>query len=150
MKAMNEELTFVLEVEEGWPPVATESLICSVSETNFQVEVPPFFIKDMSVGDVIRVDRNEKGEVVSWSHVVKSPNSTMWIMMIGEHSIEDSIECFKGLKCNVERLIEFNYFSIDIPVECPIRKLDRCLDALDVENVSIVFPSFRHIEPEAV
>jgi len=140
------ELVFVLEVDDGWPPVATESLVCTPLSAGFKIEVPPFFIKNMSVGDVIQVDRNVKGEVVSWSHIVKSRRSTMWIMVTNHHKIEDSIECLKNLKCNVERFAEFNYFSIDIPENCAIESLDECLDALEEANVPVVFSSLRHIE----
>lgn len=138
------ELLFVLDVDDGWPPVAKECLLCTVFESGYRVDVAPLFIKDLSVGDVISVERNEEDDVVAWSHVEKSKHSTVWIMAHGDYSIDDAIECLKNLKCNVEELEQYRYFAVDVPEECTSEELDACLDALDSEKASTVFPSFRH------
>lgn len=144
MSIANTELMFVLEIDEDWPPVAIECLNCSVSKTGFKIEVPPLFIKNLSVGDVIQIQKNDEGQVVAWSHIEKSLRSTIWIMVTGDHSIEDAIECLKKLKCNIERFEEYRYFAVDVPEECPVERLDECLNALDEQNVSVAYPSFRH------
>ncbi|MGH8176949.1 MAG: DUF4265 domain-containing protein [Steroidobacter sp.] len=137
------ELLFVLNIEDDWPPVAKEGLSCTVCKGGYRVDVPPFFIKDLSVGDVVTVQRNEMGDVVSWSHVRKSKRSTVWIMVAGDHSIEDVIDCLKRLRCNIERFTQYRYFAVDVPEECPAISLDECLDFLD-KRAHVVFPSFRH------
>jgi hypothetical protein len=138
------QLMFVLEIDDGWPPVAKECMTCSDCESGYRIEVPPLFIKDLSVGDVISIERNDEGEVSAWSHVEKSMRSTIWIMVSGGHSINDGLDCLKKLKCNVEEFEPYNYFAIDVPAECQVEQLDACLNALSGENVSVAFPSFRH------
>ena len=135
---------FVLDVDDGWPPVAKECMTCTDSGSGYRIEVPPLFIKNLSVGDIISVERNEDNEVVAWSHVEKSMRSTVWIMVSGSHSIDDGIDCLKKLECNVAEFEPYHYFAIDVPAECPVERLDECLDALDKEKVSLAFPSFRH------
>ena len=137
------ELLFVLQVEEGWPPVGKEGLNCTVCKGGYRVDVPPFFIKDLSVGDVITVQRNGAGDIVAWSHVRKSQRSTVWILVNGDESIEDAIECLKRLQCNIERFTQYRYFAVDVPEECPVTSLDECLDSIG-ERARVVFPSFRH------
>ena len=137
------ELLFVLQIEDGWPPVAKEGLGCTLCNGGYRVDVPPFFVKDLSVGDVIAVQRNEAGEVISWRHVRKSKRSTVWIMVKGDSSIEDVIGCLKGLQCNIERFTQYRYFAVDVPESCLATRLDECLDSLG-ERAHVAYPSFRH------
>ncbi|MBV6860061.1 DUF4265 domain-containing protein [Xanthomonas perforans] len=139
-----DELMFRLEVEDDWPPVAKECLVCTVVSPGYRIEVPPFFIKEMSVGDLITIQRDSEGDVVSWSHLVKSSRSTLWLMAYGDYSVEGVLDGLKRLGCNVEDLKQFRYFSIDVPEDCSLADLDQCLDGLDEENSALAYPSFRH------
>jgi hypothetical protein len=138
------ELMFVLDVDDGWPPVAKECMPCTELGSDYRIEVPPLFIKGLSVGDVISVERNDEGEVVAWSHVKESGRSTVWIMVTGDQSIVGTIECLKKLKCNVAEFEPYRYFAIDVPEECSVERLDECLDGLDEDHASVAYPSFRH------
>lgn len=140
------ELLFPLSADEGWPPVSKECLIFSKCSDGYRLEVPPFFIKDMSVGDIISVEEGEDGNVINWRHVEKSGRTTIWIKVSGEVSIEDILDRLRILKCNVERFTEFKYFSIDVAAECPISSVDDLIDSLNEEEVAVAFPSFRHDE----
>jgi hypothetical protein len=144
MSVATTELMFVLDVDDGWPPVAKECMVSTATETGYRIEVPPLFIKNLAVGDVITVELNEEGDVTNWSHVEESKRSTVWIMVHGDYSITDAIDCLKKLKCNVEEFEQYRYFSIDVPEECSLEQLDACLSALDDEKASIAYPSFRH------
>lgn len=141
---MKTELMFVLDVDDGWPPVRKECLRCIDLEYGYQIQEPPLFIKDLSVGDVIEVVWGGEGEVVGWSHVEKSKRSIVWIMVSGDDSVTSAIECLKRLRCNVAEFEAYRYLAVDVPAECPVERLDECLDALNREGVSVAFPSFRH------
>ncbi len=138
------ELLFSLNVEDGWPPVSKECLVVTKCSNGYRLEVPPFFIKDLSVGDVISVELNEEGDVNNWMHVEKSARTTIWIKVNGEGSIEDILRQMKKLECNIERFTEYNYFSVDVAEECEISSIDDCIDSLNEEEVAVAFPSFRH------
>ncbi|AGI08819.1 protein of unknown function (DUF4265) [Xanthomonas citri pv. citri] len=98
----------------------------------------------MSVGDLITIQRDSEGDVISWSHLVKSSRSTLWLMAYGDYSVEGVLDGLKRLGCNVEDLKQFRYFSIDVPEDCSLADLDQCLDGLDEENSALAYPSFRH------
>ena len=138
------ELIFRLEVDDGWPPVMKECLVCTVGPSGYRVDVPPFFIKGLSVGDIISVNCDESGDVLSWSYVDRSGRSTVWIMVFDEYSIAEAAKCLRGLGCNVEELRQLQYFSIDIPEQCSLESFDKCMDAIDEEKVAVAYPSLRH------
>lgn len=144
MKIKMSELIFKLETDDGWPPVVKECIVYSDCELGCQVEVAPLFIKDLSVGDVIKVDKGVFGDVISWEHVERSNRSTVWIMVYGDYSIEKFLDALKSFGCNVERFEEYQYFAIDVPPECSAERLDECLEGLDEDRSAVAFPSFRH------
>lgn len=55
------ELKFPLDVEDDWPPVAVEGLPFDVALGGYVATVPPLFVKDLSVGDVIAVEIGDDG-----------------------------------------------------------------------------------------
>ena len=138
------QLIFELERDDEWPPVAKECLTCSDCGVGYKIQVPPLFIKDMSVGDVVSVEMNDTGDVVAWRHLSRSRQSTAWIMASPGGAIESVIECLKNLSCNVVRFEEYRYFAVDIPAEVRIEDVDACLGAIKEGEASFVFPSFRH------
>lgn len=139
-------LVFQLNVVDEWPPVAKESMAVEDVSTGHMVIVPPFFLHDMSVGDVIDVDRDGAGVVVDWRHVTKSRRSTVWVLAKSGANIEPVLDKLKALGCNIERFEEVRYFAIDVPETCSLEALDDCLDAVAEDEAAIVFPSLRHPE----
>lgn len=140
------ELLFKLDVVDGWPPVGKEGVPCRNRNGAFEITVPPFFIKNLSVGDVIEVQRDAEGDVVCWAHVFRSARSALAIMVTGGYSIEPTVRKFLDVGCNVERLFESRYLSIDVPAEVSAEEIDRIIEEADEEFVSVTFPSFRHPE----
>jgi hypothetical protein len=65
-------LSFPLQVEDGGPPVATECLPFDQTEDGVCALVPPLFVKDISVGDILSVEKVEEHLVKSWQHVRRS------------------------------------------------------------------------------
>ena len=135
---------FVLDVDDGWPPVAKECMPVTSCSDGFRLEVSPLFIKNMSRGDVISVTRNEYEEVTSWKIVSPSSHSTVWIMAHGDKSIDDALERLKALRCNIVNFEEYRYYSVDVPPECSVDQLDSCFVDLGEDEASVAFPSFRH------
>ena len=60
------QLTFTLEIDDDWPPVAVECLPFERVANGYRALSVPLFVKDLSVGDVIAPEFNDHGEVVSW------------------------------------------------------------------------------------
>jgi len=140
------EFLFDLEVNEDWPPVAKECLILSRTIDGYRVEVSPFFLGGISVGDVLEIDDDGLGNALSWTHVKKSERSTVWVMFLGEHSYADEMSCLQELGCNVEELKRFRYISIDVPDASLLDKVDACFTHLNESQVGVAYPSLREEE----
>lgn len=144
VNAMSAMLDFVLDIDDGWPPVAKQCMACVRREDGYQVQAPPLFIKNLSVGDVVDVRFGDEGEVVSWTHIARSARSTVWIMVSGDYMVSGALERLKTMGCNVVELEQYRYYAVDVPEECAVERLDECLNAFDNRKVSVAFPSFRH------
>ena len=138
-------LTFTLDANDGWPPVAREGFECRKRDDGvYEVLAPPLFVPNLSVGDVISVEVDEEGYVRGWLHVAKSANSTVWLMELEAETVTPLLECLKSLRCEIVSFTEFHYYSVNIPADCSEDALDCCLGLVDDTQVAKAFPSFRH------
>lgn len=139
--------TFPLFVEDGWPPVAAESLPFLRAEGGFRLQAAPLFIKDMSVGDLLNITFGPENVVESWNHIHRSARSTIWLLRLKETTeISTALEKMRSLGCNTVKVETFGCYSIDVPEEVSILDVDLILDALDTDAVGVAFPSMRHPE----
>lgn len=92
-------LTFRLEVEDDWPPVAAESLPFIQSGDTYETQTAPLFVKGLSIGDKIRLLDMENGQVWSWEHIAKSENSTVWLLRTEEVEIGPLLHHLHELGC---------------------------------------------------
>lgn len=139
------ELKFALLVEDNWPPVSVEVLHGTLIENGFRIEDPPFFVKNMSVGDVISIDKDDFGNIVNWQHISESGNTTIWLMQNEEFEELDLIMSkLRLLGCHTVRLQQFDYYAVDVPASCEMKNVDAILEGLEESKISIAFPSFRH------
>ena len=141
------ELNFALDVEDGWPPVAIECIPYTGTGGGYRIDAAPLFVKNISVGDVISVEEVSPENVTAWTHVSRSKRTTIWLLRMGEpHDIPNILEELRSLDCNTLQLAQLGCYSVDVPAECPIAKVDACLARLDKSRVAIAYPSFRHLE----
>lgn len=142
------ELKFRLESEEGWPPVGVEGVPFEETSGGFRALVPPIFVKDISVGDLIEVLKySSDGYVLSWRHLLKSGHTTIWLLRLSEPSrIEEILEELRVLGCNTVGLKEFGCYAVDVPPDLEISLIDKILENADPQKVGVAFPSFRHPE----
>jgi len=141
-------LTFSLQAEDGWPPVASESLPFEETSDGYVTLSPPLFVKDLSVGDVIAAQVSPSGRVESWRHVRRSARTTIWLLRLrATDQIDITLSALRGIGCNTTRLDSCGSSAIDIPEDVPIWKVDEILARLDADNVAVAFPSMRHAEP---
>lgn len=142
-------VSFPLDVEEGWPPVAMESLPFEVVPGGVKLLVAPLFVKKLSVGDVITV-RQRLGRVASWKHKQRSGHSTVWLLRTGSGASAGIARVLKRLHvlgCSCSNGEQLGVYAIDVPPETPMAPVDAVLATLDAKKVAIAYPSFRHPEP---
>ncbi len=139
-------LIFPLEVEDEWPPFAVESLPFEEGPGGYIATVPPLFIRNISVGDIIAI-RLEPGsrKVEWWHHVKKSKHTTVWLLRLKQSkSIDTVLAKLRALGCSTVGLDEVGVYSVDIPETVPIEFVDSALAHLDQTAVATAFPSMRH------
>jgi hypothetical protein len=139
---------FDLEVEDGWPPVAVESLPFKIKEDGFRLLNQPLFIKGLSVGDVINATIDDiTKKVSSWDIVSKSNNTTIWLLRMQDTKIIESVLVdLRNLGCDTVSLEELGAYSINVPNAIRINDVDVQLGKLDPKCVAVAYPSFRHSE----
>jgi hypothetical protein len=141
-------LTFALDVEDGWPPVAAECLPFDVVPGGVKLLVPPLFIKGLSVGDVIVVEEQDD-QIWSWKHRSRSKNSTVWLLALRDRAkrIGKAVRRLASMGCTSTSGLAVT--AIDVPPTVSMEELDAVLGTLDPEMTPIAYPSFRHREKRA-
>jgi Domain of unknown function (DUF4265) len=139
-------LEFGLVEKDGWPPVSVESLPFSVASDGYVALLPPLFVKDLSVGDVIDAEVDiDSFRVVSWRHVVRSKRTTIWLLqMRSSDTINVVLAKLREHGCNTVGLDALGTYAVDVPESVAIEMVDKALEHLDPESVAVAFPSMRH------
>jgi hypothetical protein len=107
----------------------------------------PLFVKHLSVGDVIAPEFDTHEQVASWTHVLRSDHTTIWLLRLGATRLIDGVLSeLRRLGCNTSSLESLGCHAIDVPMAVPIANVDKCLEALDATQVAVAFPSMRHPE----
>lgn len=144
---MSISLQFPLTVEDDWPPFGSESLPFEKSGQAYRCLAPPMFVKDLSVGDIIECELGLDGFLVHWSHISRSDRSTVWLLRLSEsEQVQPVLQRLRDLGCNTAGIVECGCFTIDVPREVSIDRVDEILDDLDPDLVAVAFPSMRHPE----
>jgi hypothetical protein len=141
-------LSFPLDVDDDWPPVAVESLPFAVTSRGYRALVAPLFVRDLSVGDVIAAEFDGEGRVRSWHHLERSRHTTVWLLRTDSRTatIPSVLEALRTIGCATVTLQRFGCHAIDVPPTLPIQRVDALLEGLDESAVAVAFPSMRHPE----
>jgi hypothetical protein len=140
-------LQFPLEVVDDWPPVGSESLSFEKGASGYTLTVPPMFISELSVGDVIDVSEDEFGFVSDWWHLAKSGRSIIWLLIISKDAcVNPILENLQKIGCHTAGIENLGCYSVDVPENVLIDVVDAILNELDTSTVAVTFPSFRHPE----
>ncbi|MBK6881998.1 MAG: DUF4265 domain-containing protein [Flavobacteriales bacterium] len=140
-------LNFILDVHEGWPPVAVESIPSKSVSGGFEVLDAPLYVQGLSRGDVVRIDVGNSDEVIRWSHIVRSQHSTVWLLRLNTpNNIEDVLAKVRDLSCSTVSLPSQGSYAIDVPGDVKLERVEALLENLDSATVAVAYPSLRHVE----
>jgi hypothetical protein len=138
-------LQFPLDIEDGWPPVGSESLPFDVVCEGLEALAAPLFVKNLSAHDILYVEKDEEGYVRWWKHISLSDHSTIWLLRIAQtDDISTCLDKVRLLGCNTASLEQFGCYSIDVPGSIAIAEVDEALSSLSDDEVAIAYPSMRH------
>ncbi|WNG46390.1 DUF4265 domain-containing protein [Archangium minus] len=109
------KVLFELEKEdEDYPPVEYERLWARpLGEGLFEIDNIPFFVRGISVGDVVAAQQG-KGEVVFSELVRASGNSTLRIIVFDESHVEEVRRQIQALGCSTELNVS-KMLGVDVP-----------------------------------
>ena len=125
-------------------PVRSETLHADIVGGAFRVANAPFFVSDLSYGDVIEVTSEDEGEILEWRHLSKSDRSTIWLLPISGFDLTGTIQCLKALGCRIEGMPQVGIHSVDAPTSISAQSIDGIIGALDEKDVAVAYPAWRH------
>jgi len=144
MKETSRKLQFALDVEDDWPPVASEAVWCDLVEAGFQLRNAPFFIKGLAVDDVFEaIPDSVNGHVFEFKVVQPSSHSLAWMINNTKGDADPILDSLRKLGCSTEGLKQFSLYAIDIPPTVPEAELNTLLDRAEKLGFDLAFPVWR-------
>lgn len=140
-----EKLLFSLNTNDGWPPVSSEGVWSEKVGNNFRLLSIPFFIKGLAFGDEFEATPDEvNNHIFEYKVIKESGHSVVWLMNIENKELSKYIAEIESIGCKVEVLKQFKIYSIDIPPNINVVKVDEALNKIENKGVAIAYPTWRH------
>lgn len=140
-----EKVLFALEVEDEWPPVASEGVWCEREGNSYRLVNAPFFIKGLSYGDVFEAEPDPVNEHIFDFKVIKeSGHSLVWMLNNSDIDITQFKNSVLALGCSIEGLEQFSIYSIDVPLSIDKAEINDLLDTAEKTGLDFAFPVWRH------
>lgn len=130
---MHERIFFRLSKgEDGYPPNEWESLWgIKLTDYQFQIDNIPFFIRDISLGDIVIAKRQEQ----EWHFqriLKRSQNSVMRIIVFDPAEVVPLRNELQNLGCTTESFKRL--LAVDIPRSVSISIIDRFLQSGEAQG----------------
>ncbi len=141
-----ENVLFALEIEDGWPPVATESIWCERRDGTYQIKSIPLFIRGLAVDDIVAATPDKESRQIHDYDVLEvSGHSVIWMLNPVKLDITEFIGELEALGCKVATgLLGYNHYAIDVPPEADIAALDGMISVWDAVGLAFAYPAWRH------
>ncbi|MCV2357318.1 DUF4265 domain-containing protein [Paucibacter sp. B2R-40] len=140
-----EKLRFALDIEDDWPPVATESVWCQRDGDVFELQNAPFFISGLAWGDKFTATPDPvNGCVFDFNLVETSGHSLAWVLKNDGSDFLRSRAKLLELGCRVEGFAAYNLWSVDIPPTAAPNEVETQLDHLETQGFAVAVPVWRY------
>jgi hypothetical protein len=138
------KLQFALEMDDGWPPVSSESVWCELVGTSFRLKNAPFFIKGLAVNDLFQAEPDPvNGHIFDFELLEPSPHSLVWILSNTQADIQLVLSQLRAIGCSTEGLEQFSLYAVDVPPEVEHAALIDLLDRAEGAGFDLAFPVWR-------
>ena len=125
------KIFFVLDVRDGWPPVAVETLwVSQVGGDTYEVENIPFFAKDVALGDLVAGRLREDRTLEFVGVVQRGGHSTLRVICLEQEHVNRVAGKLHDVGCAIERSPFPRMFAIDVPSATFVPAAHRILKAL--------------------
>lgn len=140
-----EKIAFALDVEDDWPPVATEHVWCEKIGSLYKLKNAPFFIKGLALNDLFSAEPDAvNGCVFEFTTVGASGHSLVWIMEQGDLSLSEHDTAFAALGLKTEYFPQCRHYAVDVPATADAEAVNAFMDELQGLGFAMAFPVWRH------
>ena len=138
------KLLFVLDIEDDWPPIASEGVWCKSVGENFRLENSPFFISGLAFGDIFSAEPdNVNDHIFEFKLIEESGHSVVWLMNNNETDLSNFKEKVLELGCRIEGMLKFSLYSIDVPPKIDVEKFDNLIKKYENKGIHFAYPVWR-------
>lgn len=140
-----QKLSFALEVEDGWPPVAVEHVWCERNGQEYELKNAPFFIQGLAFGDKFTAEScSNSGCVFEFTVVEASGHSLVWVLDTGELKFKEHKAGLLELGCSIECCPSIGLHAVDVPPSIEAEAASESIDRLECLGFPLAFPVWRH------
>ena len=140
-----EKVAFALDIDDGWPPVATEHVWCEKTGSIFQLKNAPFFIKGLALGDKFSAEPDAvNGCVFEFTTVEPSGHSLVWIIEQAGLKLEQYEDELFSLGLGFEGFAQFKLYAVDVPASVDSHAVNMLMDRFESLGFALAFPVWRH------
>jgi hypothetical protein len=140
-----EKVSFALDVEDGWPPVAVQHMWCEKRGSAYELKSAPFFLHGLAVGDKFTAEPDSvNGCVFEFSVIETSGHSLVWVIERENLQLEKYKQELFEIGCNLERFAQFKLHSIDVPASANPEAVCIVMDKLEDLGFNLAYPVWRH------
>lgn len=140
-----EKVAFALDVDNGWPPVATEHVWCKKTGSIYELRNAPFFIRGLALGDKFSAEPDVvNGCIFEFATVEPSGHSLVWIAEQDELELEPYTDKLVALGLGIEVLSQFKHYAVDVPASVDAHAVNTMMDMLQELGFAMAFPVWRH------
>lgn len=137
------KIVFPLEVDEdGFPPIASESLNARAVEGGFILDNTPFFATGVGFGDVIEAlpIPNQPGAFLFTNVVRSSGNKSISVIFLDHETVENVFQALKGYGAVCEYgefgvREKLQMLAVSVPASCDYSSIAEYLAALEVREL---------------
>ena len=135
----------LVQDEDGYPPVAVESLWAQpgVGPGEYVIDNVPFFARDATLGDTVLAREDDRG---LWFErlLCRSGNSLVRVVFFDRVHVDRISRNLEGLGCLTEYLEEHGLLAVSIPGAVSLSMVQSCLrDEVNAGNVDYEEPIIR-------
>jgi len=140
-----EKVSFALDVEDGWPPVAVEHMWCEKSDAVYELQNAPFFLHGLAVGDKFMAEPDSvNGCIFDFTVVGTSGHSLVWVIDKADLQLEKYKPELLSLGCSIEGFPAFKLHAIDVPASVSTESASAVMDRLAALGFNLAYPVWRH------
>lgn len=146
------KIVFELEIEDGFPPIGTESLNALADDFGFfRIDNTPFFATGVSLGDVVEAESDDRGRLCFRRVIRQSDNTSLSIIFLDDQVRMPTTQYLEdaGCYCEYGEFPGLEAVAVSIPVTVNYENVVGYLDNWEARG-AISYAELAIYDPSAV